>query len=284
MVVKSARRSLIATVRPTWPLARSRAPTRSESRSSSRRMLRVSEMSTSKVSSAPMLLSRDRGGHDGALVAAPGEVVQVLADAPHRARAGAWPAVWRRGRRRCAGRAAAGSARCAPPRPTARRRAAGAGTRRRRRPGTTSRPSGLQRVEASLATNLVLATPTEQVMPCCSATWRRISWPISAGRPSRRSAPETSRNASSRASGSTSGVIESEDLHHARRDRGVLARAGAAAPPPAGRGAGPASSASPSARRTCAPRRRPPRPRPARRRRRRRPGGRAARGVRAARR
>jgi hypothetical protein len=29
-------------------------------------------------------------------------------------------------------------------------------------------PSGLARVEASLATNLVPATPTEQVMPCSS--------------------------------------------------------------------------------------------------------------------
>ena len=34
--------------------------------------------------------------------------------------------------------------------------------------GTTSSPSGLQRPEASLATNLVDATPTEQVMPCSS--------------------------------------------------------------------------------------------------------------------
>ena len=69
-------------------------------------------------------------------------------------------------------------------------------------------PSGLQRVEASLATNLVVATPTEQVMPCSSDTRSRISAPISAGRPRRRTAPATSRNASSRDSGSTSGVIE----------------------------------------------------------------------------
>ena len=33
---------------------------------------------------------------------------------------------------------------------------------------TTSSPSGLARVEASLATNLVPATPTEQVIPCSS--------------------------------------------------------------------------------------------------------------------
>ena len=30
----------------------------------------------------------------------------------------------------------------------------------------------MQCTEASLATNLVVATPTEQVIPCCSLTWR----------------------------------------------------------------------------------------------------------------
>ena len=73
-------------------------------------------------------------------------------------------------------------------------------------PGTTRMPSGLLVVEASLATNLVVATPTEQVRPYCSRMSARISWPMAAGRPSRRMAPLTSRNASSRDSGSTSGV------------------------------------------------------------------------------
>ncbi len=72
--------------------------------------------------------------------------------------------------------------------------------------GTTSRPSGLARVEASFATNFVDATPTEQVMPCSSWTRERMSSAMTAGGPSRRTAPETSRNASSRLSGSTSGV------------------------------------------------------------------------------
>ena len=67
-------------------------------------------------------------------------------------------------------------------------------------------PSGLQRADAILATNLVGAIPTEQVMPCCSATRARMRRAITAGGPRRRSAPETSRKASSRASGSTSGV------------------------------------------------------------------------------
>jgi hypothetical protein len=65
----------------------------------------------------------------------------------------------------------------------------------------------LQRVEAILATNLVGATPTEQVMPCSATTRARMLLAIAAGVPSRLSAPETSRKASSSASGSTSGVI-----------------------------------------------------------------------------
>ncbi|GAB3984741.1 hypothetical protein GCM10027615_72970 [Plantactinospora veratri] len=57
-----------------------------------------------------------------------------------------------------------------------------------------------------MATNLVGATPTEQVSPSCSATRDRISRAISAGRPSSLRAPATSRNASSSERGSTSGV------------------------------------------------------------------------------
>jgi len=60
--------------------------------------------------------------------------------------------------------------------------------------------------EASLATNLVVATPTEQVRPYCSRTLALISRAMAAGGPSRRMAPLTSRNASSWDSGSTSGV------------------------------------------------------------------------------
>jgi len=55
---------------------------------------------------------------------------------------------------------------------------------------------------------LVLATPTEQVMRCSSATRSRISAPIWVGDPRRRIAPDTSRNASSRDRGSTSGVMD----------------------------------------------------------------------------
>ncbi len=49
--------------------------------------------------------------------------------------------------------------------------------------GTTSRPSGLPRAEASLATNLVGATPTVQVSCCSSQIRARIHSAICAGRP-----------------------------------------------------------------------------------------------------
>jgi hypothetical protein len=78
----------------------------------------------------------------------------------------------------------------------------------------------LARVEASLATNLVEATPTEQVMPCSSWTRSRICSAITAGGPSRRTAPETSRNASSRLSGSTTGVT-SRKIAMTRRETSV---------------------------------------------------------------
>jgi len=73
--------------------------------------------------------------------------------------------------------------------------------------GTTSNPSGLHWVEASFATNLVGATPTEQVMPCSSCTCARIISAIARGGPWVRRAPETSRKASSRPSTSTREVI-----------------------------------------------------------------------------
>ena len=72
--------------------------------------------------------------------------------------------------------------------------------------GTTSTPSGLASRLAILATPTVAATPTEQVIPCSSATRARIDSAMSAGGPSRRTAPLTSRNASSIDSGSTRGV------------------------------------------------------------------------------
>ena len=68
--------------------------------------------------------------------------------------------------------------------PQRRRPAADAGTPAPGRAGTTSRPSGLARVEPSLATNLVGATPTEQVSRCSSAT-RRADQPGDLGRASR---------------------------------------------------------------------------------------------------
>ena len=56
--------------------------------------------------------------------------------------------------------------------PTPHSASIGSGWRKASSPsgGTTSSPSGLQPADAILATNLVGATPTEQVMPCWLAT------------------------------------------------------------------------------------------------------------------
>jgi hypothetical protein len=73
--------------------------------------------------------------------------------------------------------------------------------------GTTTIASGFAMPDASLATNLTSATPTEQLSPCSAVTRRRISAPMRPGVvSSRRSAPRTSRKASSKLRGSTKGV------------------------------------------------------------------------------
>ncbi len=72
--------------------------------------------------------------------------------------------------------------------------------------GTTSRPSGLARDDASFATYLVAAAPIDACSPVSANTRSRNRVPICHGVPIRRRAPATSRNASSIESGSTSGV------------------------------------------------------------------------------
>ena len=70
----------------------------------------------------------------------------------------------------------------------------------------SSIPFGLHLLDANFAINLVLAIPTEQVIPSWLSTFWRMADPISRGVPSRRLAPATSRNASSTEIGSTKGV------------------------------------------------------------------------------
>ena len=60
--------------------------------------------------------------------------------------------------------------------------------------------------EASLATNLVEAMPTEVGRPRRSRTSERIQRPMAVGLPMRRRAPETSRKASSTLTFSRTGV------------------------------------------------------------------------------
>lgn len=73
--------------------------------------------------------------------------------------------------------------------------------------GTSSMPSGLACVDASFATNFVVAIPTEHVIPWSAWTRRRSAAAIRVGGPRRRRAPLTSRNASSTLTCSTSAVI-----------------------------------------------------------------------------
>ncbi len=206
IVVKSANLIFTLTVRPANPAVRNRPAVRSASRSSSRRTTSGSSTSRPNVSSAPMLLSGSCG-------------TTLRSSRPHDRACRCEPVACPRARTKvCAGVCAMSPTVCSPSRvssfsvfsPTPHSAPTGSGCRNATTPaaGTTSRPSGLLRVEASLATNFVDAMPTEQVMPCSSATRSRISWPITAGRPSRRTAPETSRKASSRDNGSTIGVID----------------------------------------------------------------------------
>ena len=64
----------------------------------------------------------------------------------------------------------------------------------------------MQRSLASLASSLVVATPTDALSPVSAFTRARTATAISGPVPWRRRDPSTSRNASSREMGSTSGV------------------------------------------------------------------------------
>ena len=75
--------------------------------------------------------------------------------------------------------------------------------------GTTSNPSGLDTALATLARNLVRATPTLIGRPTRSRTAPRRRTAISAGVPAVRHSPLTSRNASSIEMPSTNGVVSS---------------------------------------------------------------------------
>ena len=69
---------------------------------------------------------------------------------------------------------------------------------------------------ATLARNFVLATPTVIGRPTSAATARRRRAATSSADPAMRRRPDTSRNASSIDTGSTSGVVESNTAKTAR--------------------------------------------------------------------
>ena len=242
-VLKSSKRSLIATVRACTPARRRRTATPSASPSSVRWMTTGSVTSVSNVVSCPMLFSErvkcrcERGSrpHDK-FVQARGvgrpdrsrqSVDRNLGDVTDGAQpesCAAAPPSWRR-------------------RPRGPTPAGDAGRQWCRTRGTTSRPSGLALLDASLATYFVAAAPTEARRPVSRWMRSRSRVPICQGVPSSRRAPATSRNASSIESGSTSGVTSPSRPHDTCASSGCTGRSAARARSPAGTGAGPPPSA-----------------------------------------
>ena len=68
----------------------------------------------------------------------------------------------------------------------------------------------MARALATLARNLVRATPTVMGSPTRSSTWRRRRMAMSIGGPAMRSSPRTSRKASSIDSPSTNGDVSAK--------------------------------------------------------------------------
>jgi hypothetical protein len=95
--------------------------------------------------------------------------------------------------------------------PTPHSRSTGSGWRKASSPcgGTTSSPSGFATPLATLARNLVRATPTVTGRPTFSRTSRRSRTAISSGGPAIRRMPRASRKASSIDNASTSGDVSS---------------------------------------------------------------------------
>ena len=164
--------------------------------------------------------------------------------------------------------------------PTPHSRSIGRGCRKSssRSGSTCNSPSGLATPLATLARNFVRATPTVIGRPTSRITFSRRRRAICTGVPETRAKPETSRNASSIDSASTSGVVSSKTSNTARL---ASEYASVSRRRRSGRGTtgAPPVRSSPSARRTPWPRS----SRRARHRRRRRRVFRAGAGRRAAR-
>ena len=110
---------------------------------------------------------------------------------------------------------------------------------------TTSRPSGLARSLASLASSFVVAAPTDAVSPVSARIRRRSRGPdLGAGPERAASRRATSRNASSSEIGSTSGVAVAQDRHHLAARLGVRVEARGEEHRVGTRAPGPAPSAS----------------------------------------
>ena len=175
MVVKSANRTVIDTVRPATPATRIRLATLAVSRSSSRRITSRSSMSRPKVSWAPIDLSGSPPIPN--TLTRPG--VTSRRSLPQ-ARSWSWlpspspTARWRVRSGVCAtSPTVTRPSRCSiawvfSPTPHSSPTSSGCRNEVTSSGGTTTTPSGLARRLASLATEIEAATPTEQVIPCSS--------------------------------------------------------------------------------------------------------------------
>ena len=195
MVRKSPKRTLICTVRPATPWARRRVATASARPTSSRSRVERRWWSRAKVSSWPIDFAFRSGSHDPRVVPV-GERVQVAALAAPEGGDQVALAAGRRGRRPWRRPRRSSLASVAGPTPHS--ACTGSGCRKARvsAGSTTATPEpdgarwatalGLAASEASLATNLVPATPTEQVRPSSASTRSRMWAAICGAGPSRR--------------------------------------------------------------------------------------------------
>ena len=204
MVVKSANGP---SAPPCVPPGRHRGAARRRARwrrSTSAATTSGSSTSTGKVSSLPMLRPARRARRDARL--GPRRGPPGAGRTPRRALGGGWPQVCGRCRRRCAGRAGATAPRSAP-RPPQRPTGSGCRNATTSATGTTSSPSGL--APGGCGRNELGARHAHRghwapARRGCARGSARRSGPVGPAC----APPGTSRNASSRAGGSTNSVID----------------------------------------------------------------------------
>ena len=200
---KSAYFTFSVTVRPRSPASRSRRATRTLWSRSWGRSASSPERSRSKVSSAPT----DFASSSGTTGRGSSPRASARMWAPCDPNLSTSTCSGKRARSPTVAMPSARSA-CSVTRPTPQRRETGSGARNSAvvPGGTQTRPSGLPRSEAIFAAILQSAIPAETTSPVPARTSRFTAAAMASGAPCSARLAVTSRKASSRESGSTSGV------------------------------------------------------------------------------